>query len=43
MRYLNVAFALAVLAVLVFALPLTGPDRLIAARSVSPTMPAILG
>jgi hypothetical protein len=43
MRYFNVAFALAVLAVLVFALPLTGNHRLIAAQSVSPTMPAMLG
>ena len=43
MRYFNVAFALAVLAVLVLALPLTRHDMLIAAQSVSPTMPAMLG
>ena len=43
MRILTVAFALAILAAVVFILPMTGRDTLIAAQSVSPTMPAMLG
>lgn len=43
MRILTVAFAVALLAAVILILPTTGRDSLIAAQSVSPAMPAILG
>ena len=43
MRILTVAFAVALLGAVVLILPTTGRDTLIAAQSVSPTMPALRG
>lgn len=44
MRIVTVLFSLAILAGVVLILPVGGTqDRLIAAQSVSPTMPATLG
>lgn len=40
MRYLSVLLAIAVLTVTTLVLVTSGPDTLIAAQSVSPTMPA---
>ncbi|WP_298163153.1 hypothetical protein [Brevundimonas sp.] len=43
MRFLNAAFALTLLGALVLILHATSHDTLIAARSVSPNMPAMIG
>ena len=42
MRFLNAAFALAILGAVILIVPATGRDSLVAARSVSPTMPAMI-
>ena len=43
MRILNVLFAVGLLAAVVFIASTSGPDMLINAQSISPSMPAMLG